>query len=105
MKSKIAALATTEKVLLFNSIGIDSYVVTNENVSTKIKKLLKEDIKIFIISENLNDFITEIKNDFIDTAYPLFLLLPIDNKHTNAGTLKIEKDVEKAIGINIFKED
>ncbi len=100
---KIVAIATTEKVFLFNSIGIEALIIEEEKLEKEIEKLILEGIEIFLVSENLDLQLSDLREKYADKAYPVFLLLPIDFPTSGKGTRKIEKDVEMAIGVNIFK--
>lgn len=100
---KIVAIATTEKVFLFNSIGIEALIIEEKNLEKNIEKLILDGLEIFLVSENLDSKLLDLREKYADKAYPVFLLLPIDFPASGKGTKKIEKDVEMAIGINIFK--
>ncbi|HHU21386.1 MAG TPA: hypothetical protein GXZ51_02960 [Acholeplasma sp.] len=105
MEEKIVAIGTNGNVLLFNSIGITSFVLKPEEVNNKIKELVSKNIEIFIVSENLESVIKPMQEKYKDSPYPIFLMVPIDHKASGVGTEKVRENVKTAIGIDIFKED
>ena len=105
MEEKIVAIGTNGNVLLFNSIGIKSYVLKEDEVNKQIKGLISKDVQIFIVSENLESVIKPLRDQHKDNPYPIFLMLPIDEKASGAGSEKVRENVKTAIGIDIFKED
>lgn len=101
--NNIAAIATTNNVTIFNSVGIKTYIKEDLNEIDKlIYELSKNGCKIVYISEELYLKIPNTLSKYANVPYPIIIPLPIDNKSSGVGDEKIRKSVEKAIGINIF---
>lgn len=101
--SEIAIIAKTSNVTIFNSIGMDTYIISDiQAVDKKIFELASAGCKIVYISENIYVDIEETLDKYKDVPYPIILPLPIDEKSLGIGEKKIKDSVEKAIGINIF---
>lgn len=100
-KEQIVALGHDENALVFNAIGIKGYVINdNDELINKIDEL-KEDIKIFIVSNYFRDEINELRKT-LKEVYPIFLLLPLDGKGSEDGIKSLRRDVERATGISLI---
>lgn len=100
-KQQIVALGHDENALVFNAIGIKGYVINdNDELINKIDEL-KEDIKIFIVSNYFRDEINELRKT-LKEVYPIFLLLPLDGKGSEDGINSLRRDVERATGISLI---
>lgn len=100
-KEQIVALGHDENALVFNAIGIKGYVINdNDELINKIDEL-KEDIKIFIVSNYFRDEINELRKT-LKEVYPIFLLLPLDGKGSEDGINSLRRDVERATGISLI---
>ncbi|MCR1808639.1 V-type ATP synthase subunit F [Haploplasma modicum] len=97
----IVCLGHDENALLFNSSGIRGIVVKDRSkLLEEINLLIKNDIKIILISDNFKKEVLEVRNE-LNGVYPIFLLLPLDGISKD-GVEQIRKDVERATGINLF---
>jgi vacuolar-type H+-ATPase subunit F/Vma7 len=97
----IVCLGHDENALLFNSSGIRGIVVKDRSkLLDEINLLIKNDIKIILISDNFKKEVEEVRNE-LNSVYPIFLLLPLDGISKD-GVEQIRKDVERATGINLF---
>ncbi len=98
----IYAIGNSEAVMLFQSIGIESFIVTNNNeFKNKLEEL--KGAKIILISESLSPFLEEISYKYANETYPILLLLPMEGHESSLGLDKLKKDVEKAIGIALLR--
>jgi vacuolar-type H+-ATPase subunit F/Vma7 len=97
----IVCLGHDENALLFNSSGIRGIVVKDRSkLLDEINLLIKNDIKIILISDIFKKEVEEVRNE-LNSVYPIFLLLPLDGISKD-GVEQIRKDVERATGINLF---
>lgn len=99
----IAAISDQDSVILFNAIGIKTYVVNSvSEVDRKIYELSNQNCKIIYISENLYLSIPETIEKYQHSPFPIIIPLPVGSENLNVGRKKIKENVEKAIGIDIF---
>ena len=102
-KVDIAVIGETSNVVLFNAVGMKTFVLSDPlEIDKKIFELYKNGCKIIYVSEKIYVSITETLEKYANLAYPIILPLPIDSPSTGVGEKKIKDSVEKAIGINIF---
>lgn len=98
----IFAIGSTEAVLLFQGIGIESFIINN---SIELKKKIEElaiKAKIIFISESLSPLIEDVVNKYKNQVYPILLFIPLEGKNSYIGLEKLKKDVERAIGMAIL---
>lgn len=99
----IAAIGTNDSVVLFNAIGIKTYVVEKiEEVDRIVFELYKDGCKIIYFDEDIYDNISDVIEKYTYQTYPILLPLPMNGESKEVGLKKIKNNVEKAIGINIF---
>lgn len=99
----IAAIGTSDSVILFNAIGIKTYVIKEiEEVDRIVYELYKAGCKIIYFDEEIYDNISDVIEKYTYQTYPILLPLPMNGESKEVGLKKIKNNVEKAIGINIF---
>jgi V/A-type H+-transporting ATPase subunit F len=102
-KSEVAAIGLDETVLIYNALGIRTFVVkTASEVDNIVYKLVNQKFKIIFVSEEIYTHIPETIEKYQSLPFPMIIPLPIEKDSTGVGVKKIQDNVEKAIGINIF---
>ncbi|MFA5480789.1 MAG: V-type ATP synthase subunit F [Bacilli bacterium] len=99
---KVFAVAKSENVLLFQSLGFQTYLVQDEVDLKKAMDEVMADAQIIIVDEELDVMMSDYRKHASEKAFPIILALPIDHKATGQGLAKLRGDVEKAIGIKLF---
>ena len=102
MDKKVVAIAKSENVYLFRSLGFEVFLVDD---NTNLKDLfmnLARVAQIIFIDELLQPQINDYRESLNDKAFPIVIALPIDGKATGQGLDKLRLDVEKAIGLRLF---
>ncbi|MBQ3001324.1 MAG: V-type ATP synthase subunit F [Bacilli bacterium] len=103
MSVSIAAIGMDDSLKIYASVGIKVVIVNDvSEVDKKIFSLSKDGCKIIYVTDHIYKNISEVLEKYAYKAYPIILPLPLDNKNEGIGMKKIEANVEKAIGINIF---
>jgi V/A-type H+-transporting ATPase subunit F len=99
----VAAISEQEEVILFNAIGIRTYLAkTASEVEKTIFQLVNQKCKIIYITEELFLSIPETIEKYKHSAFPIIIPMPFTEDNLNVGRKKIKENVEKAIGIDIF---
>ena len=107
---KIAAIGDRDTVISFKVLGIDVYSIENfendELISQKIKatvdNLASNGYGIIFITEEYAQKSVEVIERYKNEALPIITLIPNNKGSLNIGMNKIDKNIEKAIGTNIF---
>ncbi len=102
-KTEMAAIGLDETVLIYNALGIKTFIVKQANEADQIIfKLVNQKFKIIFISEEIYSHIPETLEKYQSYPFPMILPLPMERESASVGLKKIQENVEKAIGINIF---
>lgn len=104
---KIAIIGDRDTVLPFNILGIDTYIVNNDDLVQKnlkniIDKLVNNKYYIIFITEEYSIIAKESIDYYKNNEIPMITIIPAINKNLNIGINNISKNMEKAIGKNIF---
>lgn len=103
-KIEIACLGENEDIIIFNGIGITPFVIKSRHeIIEKIDELAALGTKVIIVSDIFQQAIADTLEKYQDDPFPIILMLPLGGIETGLGLEKIQKDVERAIGINIFQ--
>ena len=99
----IAIIGSDDGVILFNAVGIKTYIVNSlSEAEKKVAQLANEKCKIIYLAEDIYEEIPETIEKYQYTPFPIIIPLPTKPTTKGIGLKKIKDNVEKAIGINIF---
>ncbi|HNZ50773.1 MAG TPA: V-type ATP synthase subunit F [Bacilli bacterium] len=102
-KTEMAAIGLDETVLIYNALGIKTFVIKQaDEADNIIFKLVNQKFKIIFVSEAIYSHIPETLEKYQSLPFPMILPLPMEQASAGIGLKKIQDNVEKAIGINIF---
>lgn len=103
---KAAAVGSHSSVVLFSAAGIKTVSAENVKDAEKaVNTLVKEGYGIIFLTEN---YAKELENElkrYRASAYPVILPVPERSGGSGYGMQKINSNMEKAIGTNIFDKD
>lgn len=107
---KIAAIGDRDTVMSFKVLGLDVYSIENfendETASNKIKatidNLASNGYGIIFITEEYAEKSIEVIERYKNEVIPIITLIPNNKGSLNIGINKIDENIEKAIGTNIF---
>ena len=101
--NKICAIGENNNISIFKGIGVDTLVSDDiEEIDKYIFNMVKVGCKIVYISEKLYSKITEILDKYKHKPFPVVIPIPINEEVEGVGMEKVRKNVEKAIGFDIF---
>ncbi|HHZ11320.1 MAG TPA: V-type ATP synthase subunit F [Acholeplasmataceae bacterium] len=99
----IAAIGTDDTILLFNAVGIKTFIVKDAAAAERtVFELANQRCRIIYLSEELYTQIPETLEKYKSSAYPILIPIPTKEKSEGVGLEKIRENVEKAIGFDIF---
>ena len=103
MKTKIAVVGDKGSVLGFKALGFEVFhTEKDESAIELIKKLAKEEYGILFVMEELIENSSEIISEFKDSMIPAVVPIPSRNGSLGIGMANIYKNVERAVGADIF---
>ena len=104
MGTKIASIGELDVILPFKAIGADIYPVTTPDEAREVlRKLLKEDVGIILIPDDLvpeiRDFLTEIRGE----SLPCILPIPGSKGSSGLALREMRELIKKSVGVDIMK--
>lgn len=104
--TKIAAIGRHESVLLFSAAGIKTVFVTEADEALQaVKALVKDGVQVIFLTENFAKELEEPLQKYRQTAYPIVLPVPEKSGPTGYSMVKINANMEKALGTNLFNKE
>lgn len=103
--SKIAVMGNTESCLPFRALGYDVYGVSDPGEAWEtLHRLAKEDTAILFITEQLAVLLERDILAYQSQITPAIILIPGSQGTLGIGQKQIKTLVEKAVGMDIFRE-
>ena len=98
---KIAVMGDMQSIQGFAALGLDTFVVSDEEESIAVfKKITSDNYGIIYITEALQEKIEKYVNS---TSYlPAIIPIPGVTGNTGKGMLSVKKSVERAVGSDII---
>lgn len=104
--TKIVAVGMHESILLFSAAGIKTVpVVSADEALQAVKSLVKGGAQVIFLTENFAEVLEEQLHRYRENAYPIILPVPEKSGPTGYGLRKINANMEKALGTNIFNNE
>lgn len=101
--SNIAVIGDKESILGFKALGIEVHTPNGiEETKKTIDQLTKENYGVIFITEELMKDVKETIAKYDDQFIPAIIPIPSNQGTLNIGMDRIDANVEKAVGINLF---
>lgn len=103
---KVAVVGDRASVLAFQALGLDVFSPTGD-VETRniVDKLAREGYAVVYITEELAQRIPETIDQYKTKATPAIIYIPNSKGSMGLGLNEISKNVEKAVGMDIFRTE
>lgn len=100
---KIGAVGDKDSILAFKSIGIDVYPVLDARQAREaIDSMVDDSYGLIFVTEQIAKDIEETIQRYKKKLVPAIILIPSNQGSLGIGMSEINKNVEKAVGSNIF---
>lgn len=107
---RLAVVGDKDSIISFKVLGLDIYPIdyleNEEELSQKIKKVIEhlvaKNYGIIYITEEYANVSKDIIDRYKAQTIPMITLIPSNRGSLNIGMSKIDENIEKAIGTNIF---
>ncbi len=101
-KDSIAVIGDKDSVLAFKAIGVSAHAVTDFDEARETLKALARNYKVIFITDELAVRMQDLLARYKARPYPAVIPVPSGKGSNGFGMTGIHKDVEKAIGTDIF---
>lgn len=104
MDKKIAMMGGKNSILPFKGLGIDIFpVIDLKEAETQLEAIAQEYGVIFI-TERLIEQLDFVIKRYEEQPIPAIIPIPSSSGSLGIGMQRIQKNVEKAVGMNILKD-
>lgn len=104
--AKIAAVGRHESVLLFSAAGIETVFVNDSaEALSAIRTLVKNGTQVIFLTENFAAELEDALRKYRQNAYPIVLPIPEKSGPSGYSMEKINANMEKALGTNLFNKE
>ena len=105
---KLIAVGSYESVLPFKAIGLDVFVVTEANIDefeAKLSQLAAKNYAALFLTEDLYEKFSATVQEINSAEAVSIVPIPAKGVLTNYGLRGIRSIVERAIGMDIFRQE
>lgn len=103
MQTKIAIIGDKGSVMGFKAVGFDVYEAENDSpIGELVAGLAKNEYGIIFVTEELIASNYDVVETYKDDMLPAIIPVPSRNGSLNIGMDNIHKNVERAVGADIF---
>lgn len=106
MAGKIGVIGEKGSVGCFKTLGLDVFEErTSRGVSGTIRRMAKEKYAVIFVTEQAWNQAQETISRYIAQPYPAIIPIPSGKESLGVGVENIRKNVEKAVGTQLFLDD
>ncbi len=103
---KIAVIGEKDSVLAFSALGVDTFSPESAaDTRNIVDRLAREKYGVIYITEALAEEIPETIHQYKSMPIPAIILIPDSKGSMGLGLNEISKNVEKAVGMDIFRTE
>ncbi|NLD19825.1 MAG: V-type ATP synthase subunit F [Clostridiales bacterium] len=103
MQTKIAIIGDRGSVMGFKAVGFDVFEAeNNSSIAELVTDLAKSEYGIIFVTEELIASNPDVVEKYKDYMLPAIIPVPSRNGSLNIGMDNIHKNVERAVGADIF---
>ncbi len=105
MEGKIAVLGSTDFVMPFSALGVDTYPVGQiaGDIAENAKKIISEKYALVVVAENIAPAAEEVFSAYEGMPTPCIIVVPFTTESTGFATQALGEVLRMATGINILQ--
>ncbi len=104
MKGRIAIIGDGDSVLVFKSVGVAPFAVSDPKEAEKTLDRIAKDFEIIYITDDLAKEIDGKLKKYTAKSYPIIVSIPSKEGSNGYGEQNLNDAMQKALGINIFAD-
>jgi vacuolar-type H+-ATPase subunit F/Vma7 len=107
MENTIAVLGSSDFVMPFSALGVDTFDVTEERQSiiNGAKKILEEKYSLIVVAENVAPQAEQVFVAVRQKTLPCVLVVPFTTESEGFATQSLGKALKLAMGVNVLKSN
>jgi vacuolar-type H+-ATPase subunit F/Vma7 len=106
MESKAAALGSSDFVMPFSALGLDTFETGNDRnlIVEKAKKILEEGYALVVVADDAAEAAGEVFSSVQKNILPAVVVVPFTTESTGVATKSLGELLKTATGINILQK-
>lgn len=107
MEGKIAVIGSTDFVMPFSALGVDTYPVglSAGDIEENANKIISEKYALVVVAENIAAQTNEVFSACEDMPTPCIMVVPFTTKSEGFATQALGEVLKMATGINILENN
>lgn len=106
MNNKIAVLGSSDFVMPFSALGVDTFATTDkpDSVTENAKSILESKYALVVVAENIARQADEVLKSAAQKTLPCVVVVPFTTEPTGYAIQSLGQALKMAMGIDIFKK-
>jgi len=104
MNNKIAIIGDKDSILAFKAIGVDVFPIKDGAHADDTLKRLAREYSVIFVTEDIFASVSETAERYKTKPFPAVIPIPSAAGSMGYGMNNISKNVEKALGVDIFNK-
>ncbi len=107
MEQKIAVLGSSDFVMPFAALGVDTFATgeQRQSIVDNAAKIIEEKYAMVVVAENVAPAAEEVFGSVRKKTLPCVVVVPFTTESTGFATQSLGHALKMAMGINILKSD
>lgn len=107
MENRIAVLGSSDFVMPFSALGVDTFDVTDEKQSIidNARKILEEKYALIVVAENIAPQAEQIFVNVRKKTLPCIVVVPFTTESEGFATQSLGQALKLAMGVNVLKSN
>jgi vacuolar-type H+-ATPase subunit F/Vma7 len=107
MENSIAVLGSSDFVMPFSALGVDTFEVADENqaIIDNARKILEEKYSLIIVAENIAPQAERVFSEVRRKTLPCVLVVPFTTEPQGFATRSLGQALKMAMGVNVLKSN
>jgi vacuolar-type H+-ATPase subunit F/Vma7 len=107
MEGKIAVLGSTDFVMPFSALGVDTYPVQQSpgDIEENANKIISEKYALVVVAENIAEEAQEVFSAYDGSPIPCVMVVPFTTESEGFATRALGEVLKMATGINILQNE
>ena len=107
MEGKVAVLGSTDFVMPFSALGLDTFAVSDEveHVAKAAKEIIEKKYALVVVAENIAAQAETVFADYQNAPTPAVVVVPFTTEPEGFATEALGTVLKMATGIDILQND
>mgnify|MGYP000908153276 CR=1 FL=1 len=102
--SELIFISNKSEAMIFSAMGFEVHIVNHSKEVLAVLENCISEVKV-IAFDSVFETIIEDYKDKLQSAFPLFLELPMESSHLGSKINKIREKIKKSIGIDLLSDE